>query len=120
MYSEKAHKTLDTFTTNMKGDDFVASNVWSDKGHRYSWEPGQEQYDGAVVGMIYENLHGTWCKAGAFRIDPNGEVAHAPFGMRKLMDVTWRLHTYGKLSWDGMKLLEKALSLDKAEDESEL
>ena len=73
----KACMVLDTF----KGGD-KSSNVWAWKGHRYMYERGRENADGAITGSVIR-MDGKRC--GSFRIDPDGQVIRAPHGMGTCM-----------------------------------
>jgi hypothetical protein len=61
-----------------------SSNRWVYKGNHYFWERGREQRDGAITGSIYLMIGDTFAKkVGSFRIDPDGTIAKAPYGMKQ-------------------------------------
>jgi len=80
--TKAAGDVLRTFPRDTEGP----SNTWDHKGHRYFWERGREQRDGAVTGTIYREVPPNHaCRVGSFRIEPNGTITRAPFSMKERM-----------------------------------
>lgn len=78
-----AFDTLNTFDNH--GTD-RSGNVWEYNGSRYFFERGRENSDGAITGTIFRFV-GTdsAVRVGSFRINPDGTIARAPFGLRNCL-----------------------------------
>ena len=76
-----AHKTLERLleVATRLGPVDNSSNTWEFKGHRYFYEQGRENADGAITGTIFVMLDEGRCKpAGSLRINPDGKIVRAP------------------------------------------
>ena len=63
-----------------------SQNAYRHGKHKYFWEIGEENSDGAITGGIYKYLpNGYVIKSGSFRIDPDGEIVNGT-GFKKLYE----------------------------------
>lgn len=77
-----AISVLNTFTT-----EDATSNTWTYSGKSYFYEVGKENRDGAVTGSVWRVFSdGRAERAGSFRIEPNGAITRAPFGLGHRLD----------------------------------
>jgi hypothetical protein len=77
-FTKAAGDVLDTF----KGE-YEMSNTWHYKGFDYFWEHGPEHADGRITGTVWKFVTPTAViRVGSFRIDADGRIARAPYGLR--------------------------------------
>jgi len=104
----KAMESFDQLIIQLRaaGKKIAQSNTWEKNGKSYFHEIGREQKDGAVTGTIYrmtDYYYGAnhCCKAGYFRIEPDGKITRFPTATQKQKEVA-EIAAKAKISKDNI------------------